>query len=142
MTPRHSTTPTTFPDFFADAPTLRVYDPLAEFLGAAAETGFGGVGPGHRFSRRNLLHYDADITGSLALRRRDNGAGVQVNCHPALVPPDAAMQTLMPKAIGGQATPAEQQRFAALWQARVRAMLIDHAHDPQLIEVSPWAAPA
>lgn len=217
MTPHHSTTPTTFPEFFTDAPTLRIYDPLAEFLGAAAdgiieyryadavrlaghscptvagaylmvvhglralygealperggveawmrggreegttgvtaaivtlltgaaaETGFGGVGPGHRFSRRNLLHYDADITGSLALRRRDNGAGMQVNCHPALVPPDAAMQTLMPKAIGGQATPAEQQQFAALWQARVRAMLIDHAHDPQLIEVSPWAAPA
>lgn len=24
-----------FPDFFADAPTIRVIDPLAEFLGAA-----------------------------------------------------------------------------------------------------------
>lgn len=65
-----------------------------------------------------------------------------MNCHPAFVPPDAAMQTLMPKAIGGQATPAERQQFAALWQARVRAMLIDHAHDPQLIEASPWAASA
>ena len=37
MTPHHSTTPTTFPEFFTDAPTLRVYDPLAEFLGAAAD---------------------------------------------------------------------------------------------------------
>ena len=44
---------TGFPDFFMQAPTLRVHDPLAEFLGAAAETGFAGVGPEHRFSRKH-----------------------------------------------------------------------------------------
>lgn len=220
----HETTETsaaTFPGFFADAPTLRVYDPLAEFLGAAAggiveyryvdavrlaghscptvasaylmtlrglralygealperggveawmrdgredgatgvtasivtlftgaaaETGFGGVGPAQRFRRRHLLHYgapeEAPIAGALALRRRDSGEGVQVQCHLAIAPPDEAMKTLMPQAIGGQATREEQQSFAALWQARVRAMLIDHADDPRLLQVSPWPATA
>ena len=38
----------TFPAFVAAAPTLRVHDPLAAFLGPAA-----------RFTRRDLLDYDA-----------------------------------------------------------------------------------
>ena len=126
-----------------DSGTTGVIAAVATLLtGAAAETGFGGIGAPGRFRRRDLLSYDAPLTGLMALTRVDNGARVELELNASIVPFAADMQTLMPKAIGGQATPAEQQQFAALWQARVRAMLIDHAHDPQLIEVSPWAAPA
>src|SRR5690606_34282203 len=39
--------------------------------GAASETGFGGIGADHRFSRRGLLQFDAPINGLMALRRLD-----------------------------------------------------------------------
>ena len=199
-----------FPDFFTQAPTLRVRDPLAQFLGAAcdgileyhyadairlaghscptvagaylltlrglhalygadlperggievhmrdardsgttgviasvatlltgaaAETGFGGIGPAARFTRRNLLDYDAPIRGLMALRRLDNDASVELELNAAVVPFPAEMQSLMPKAVSGQATPDELARFGELWQARVRVMLLEHADDPELLQI-------
>ena len=41
----------------------------------------------------------------------------------------------MPKAVSGQATPDELARFGELWQARVRAMLLEHADDPELLQI-------
>ena len=200
----------TFPAFFAQAPTLRVRDPLAQFLGAAtdgvleyhyadavrlaghscptvagaylltrrglrtlygddlpergniavqmrdardrgttgviasiatlltgaaAETGFGGIGPQGRFSRRDLLTFDTPIAGLMALTREDNGARVELELNASIVPFPAEMQALMPKAVSGQANTEERARFGALWQSRVRAMLLEHADDPQMLQI-------
>ena len=200
----------TFPDFFTQAPTLRVRDPLAQFLGAArdgileyhyadavrlaghscptvagaylltlrglralygedlperggisvamrdgrdsgttgviasvatlltgaaAETGFGGIGALGRFRRRDLLAFDAPITGLMALTRVDNGARVELELNPSVVPFPVEMQTLMPKTVSGQASDAELARFGELWQSRVRAMLLEHGDDPQLLQI-------
>lgn len=112
--------------------------------GAAPETGFGGIGPGRRFSRRDLLHFDAPIDGLLALRRRDSGRGVVLDLEAAAVPARPEMWALFPGAVAGTASPGEQARFARLWQDRVAAMLLEHADDPQLIHAHEWeeAVPA
>ena len=43
---------------------------------------------------------------------------------------------LMPKAISGQASAAELARFGALWQDRVRKMVVEHAADTAMVQVS------
>ncbi|MCC7463854.1 MAG: hypothetical protein IT480_15505 [Gammaproteobacteria bacterium] len=122
-----------------DEGTTGVTAAVATLLtGAAAETGFAGIGADHRYSRRNLLYFDAGIAGLLALRRRDTGRGVELDLDMSGIPPEAALRTLFPRAAGGQASADEQQRFAMLWQARVRCMLLEHADDPGLIRMQEW----
>lgn len=202
-----------FPDFFADAPTITLHDPLAVFLGAskngvltyvyadavklaghscptiagaylmvrrglrhlygdemperggvevylrdprdqgttgviaavatlltgaAPETGFGGVGAHHRFTRRDLLYFDAPINGLMALRRCDDGRGAVLDLDTSVVPSAREMQVLFPRVVTEQANENERTRFATLWQARVEKMLIQHADDPSLVQVSEW----
>jgi hypothetical protein len=106
--------------------------------GAAPETGFGGIGSRGRFTRRDLLHFDATFDGVMALRRIDTGHGVILDLDTSVVPFAGEMQVLLPLAIAGQADEDEQARFAALWQARVEQILIRHADDPALIRTSEW----
>lgn len=110
--------------------------------GAAPETGFGGIGPHGRFTRRDLLHFDATFDGVMALRRFDNGDGVILDLDTSVVPFAGEMQALLPRAVAGQTNENEQVRFAALWQARVEEMLIRHADDPALIRAHEWKAGA
>lgn len=124
-----------------DEGTTGVIASVATLLtGAAPETGFGGIGPDHRFSRRDLLRFDAPIQGILALRRRDTGHGVIADLDMAVVPPAPEMKPLFAKAASGSATTDEQMRFAELWQERVARMLIQHADDPDLVRVEDWDA--
>ncbi len=106
--------------------------------GAAPETGFGGIGAQHRFTRRNLLHYSAPIIGTLALRRIDNGAGVIMTVNAGIVPPHPDMQRLFPGVISDEASDDEKFLFGTLWQGRVAQMLLNHADDPALVQVTPW----
>ncbi|MCU4180842.1 hypothetical protein [Bosea sp. BH3] len=106
--------------------------------GAAAGAGFHGIGPAHRFARRDLLRFGADIEGVMALRRRDTGRGVVVDIDTGAVPHAEAMAAVMPQAVSGAADEAGLSSFAALWQDRVRRMLIEHADDPKLIHLYEW----
>lgn len=106
--------------------------------GAAAETGFPGIGPQARHARRGLLSFEAAIDGTMAIRRRDTGAGVILDLDTRLVPHDPAMQALMPRVLADEASADEAAHFAALWQERVRRILIDHADDPRLVHVYDW----
>lgn len=110
--------------------------------GAASETGFSGIGEKQRFGRRNLLQFDADIDGVLALRRRDTGRGVVLDFNAAHVPPDPEMRTLFPNAVAGRADESEQKRFAMLWQDRVARILLNHADDPELVSARAWDVPS
>lgn len=129
--------------FMRDAPdsgTTGVIATVVQLLtGAASETGFHGIGPTGRFGRYQLLNFGDPMIGTLALRRRDNGAAVQVEMNAAVVPWPDEMRALMPNVVTGRATPADERRFGELWQDRVRRMLIDHADDPQLIEIGDWS---
>lgn len=104
--------------------------------GAAPETGFGGIGMQGRFARRNLLSFGAgEINGTLTLRRKDNGKTVAVSLNAALQPFAPEMRELMPKAVGGSASPDELKQFGELWQERVKAFLTESADDPQFVIV-------
>lgn len=107
--------------------------------GAAPETGFGGIGPDPRMTRRNLLRFDAPIDGIMALRRRDTGRGVVLDLDAAVVPPDPEMRPYFSKAVSGKADESEKARFGALWQDRVARMLVDNAENPDLVLLSEWA---
>jgi len=122
-----------------DEGTTGVVAAIATLLtGAAAETGFGGIGAKRRFARRDLLRFDAPVDGLLALRRCDTGRGVVLDLDMALVPAAAAMRALFPKVAAGSADAEEEAMFAALWQERVARMLLNHADDPALVHVRPW----
>lgn len=122
-----------------DQGTTGVVAAVATLLtGAAPETGFGGIGPGHRFARRGLLQFGTPIDGLLALRRRDTGRGVMLDLDTAEAPPDPALGPLFHKAVAGQTDEDEQARFTALWQGRVARMLLEHANDPHLVRVHEW----
>jgi hypothetical protein len=110
--------------------------------GAAPETGFGGIGAGHRFARRNLLAYDAPIAGLMVLRRCDDGRAVELDLDMTAVPADPRMGPLFARSVSGQADASEQDRFAALWQDRVRQMLLEHADDDSVVRWSEWSAAA
>ena len=124
-----------------DHGTTGVVAAVATLLtGAAAETGFQGIGRAGKFARRNLLFFGAPIDGLLALRRRDSGRGVQLDLDMTRVAGDPEMASLFPKVIADIASAEEAQHFAALWQDRVRRMLIEHADDQALVRVSAWPA--
>lgn len=108
--------------------------------GADEETGFMGIGANHRFSRKGLLTFDAVIDGRIGLRRRDTGQGVIIDINTASVPHDREMEALMPLAISSKADAAQLEWFGALWQDRVRRMLIEHADDPKLVHLYEWRA--
>jgi len=109
--------------------------------GAAPETGFAGIGPAHRFGRRNLLRFDVPMRGVLALRRLDSGQAVQVALDASIAPFGDEMRALMPRAVAGAANEQELARFAQLWQARVKTMLVDEVNHPQLVQVMPFDEP-
>lgn len=108
--------------------------------GAAAETGFHGIGG--QFSRLDLLTFDQPVQGVFGLRRMDTGRAVQVSLDASVVPWTDEMRTVMPKAVGGYASDAELAHFGELWQGRVCRMLTEHATDPAMVQVSEWRVPA
>jgi hypothetical protein len=99
--------------------------------GAAQENGFKGIGG--RFDRRDLLAFNVPIAGEMRFRRIDTGMGIEARYRAERVPPAAEMRALLPRIQAGDATPEERQRFGALWQDRVKRILIDHADDPELV---------
>lgn len=121
-----------------DAGTTGVVATVAQLVtGAAPETGFHGIGG--RFGRNDLLHFDQSMQGEFGLRRKDTGAAVQVVLDASVVPWSNEMRLLLPKAVSRQASPDELQRFGELWQERVRQILVEHANDTHLVQVSTWA---
>ncbi len=116
-----------------DAGTTGVVGALLGLVtGAAGEGGFKGLGP--RFVRRNLLKYGiADLAAEVRLTRIDTATSVLLDYHPEQVPPAAAMQTLMPRVVSGQASAEERAAFADLWQERVRSILLEHTDSPALL---------
>jgi len=122
-----------------EAGTTGVIAAVATLLtGAASETGFAGIGENQRFNRRNLLQFNADIDGVLALRRRDTGRGVSLDLNTARVPADPDMRTLFPNAVAERLNDSEQERFAKLWQDRVARMLLEFVDDPELVRLRAW----
>lgn len=103
--------------------------------GATIDTGFKGIGG--RFDRRKLLYFSANIAEEIRYTRMDTGQAVDVAAHVQRVPFAPRTSDLMQKCLNGSATPDETATFRECWQARVRALLLDHGDDPEVFPVRP-----
>lgn len=103
--------------------------------GAAGEGGFKGLGG--RFSRQNLLQFEAGNVRGLRFTRLDSGTSLSVSTHPEIVPAPPELQGLMSRILSGEASDAEKTEFGRHWQMRVKRILIDHFDDPELVTLSP-----
>lgn len=108
---------------------------LGFITGAAGEGGFKGLGG--QYGRRGLLTFGVDMDAEVRLTRLDTGESVLLDAHPEAVAPSAETAGLMSRLLGGTATSEERSRFTALWQDRVRRILVDHAEDPALVTCRP-----
>jgi len=101
--------------------------------GAAGGGGFKGLAGRH--ARRDLLTYGVPMRGEMRFTRMDNGQSVEVSHHPGVVPRPIELNTHMQLALAPHADIAQREVFGKLWQSWVRAMLIDHADNPELVRV-------
>lgn len=122
-----------FRDGQADGVTGVIANVASLLTGAAQSGGFKGIGG--KFDRRNLVHFNAAITGEIRYTRLDTGISVETSYHPERVSASPGMKELMQKAMMGVANAEERSRFGLLWQDRVKRILIDHADNDELISI-------
>ncbi len=103
--------------------------------GAAAAGGFKGLGG--RYSRRNLLQFGVDGISGMAFTRRDTNVAVDCALRLETVPADPRLASLLGAILQGTADAGNIRLFGELWQDRVRRILIDHADDPDIVQLRP-----
>lgn len=104
--------------------------------GATGDTGFRGLAG--QFNRRNKLYFAQPLAhGELRFTRLDSGSSVEVAADMSRIPGVPHMAELMQSCLAGTAAVAEQDEFRALWQDRVRRLLLGHADDPAVIRIYP-----
>jgi formylmethanofuran dehydrogenase subunit E len=106
---------------------------VAMLTGATHDTGFKGIGG--RFDRRQLLYFSADVAEEIRFTRLDTGQAVDVAARLQGVPFVPGTSELMQKCLDGSATSQETSEFRENWQARVRALLLDHGDDAEIFPV-------
>ena len=102
--------------------------------GAANEGGFKGLTG--RFARNGLLRFGVPMRGEIRFTRLDSGRSVELSHRPQAVTRPAGLSELLRDASAPQASAAVRHAFAEAWQGWVRAIVIDHADDPALIEMA------
>jgi len=122
-----------FRSALADGVTGVVASVVTLLTGAAHDGGFKGIGGRH--ARRGLQQFAADLPMALRFTRIDSGAAVDAEADLSSVPPDPAMPGLAARCSAGEADEAERQRFAALWQDRVRRILLEHGNDRAVFRI-------
>ena len=106
--------------------------------GATHDTGFKGIGG--RFDRRHLLYFSSEVAEEIRFTRVDSGQAVDVGAQLQSVPFAPQTMELLQKCLNGSATSDETARFRENWQARVRALLLEHGDNPAVFVVPPVAA--
>ena len=108
-------------------PTDFGYGPISQLvnvaIGAAPETGFGGLGAG-RFRRRDLFVFRSDDLrhSEFDFERLDTGRSVHVTYEPNVVPASKDLATAIGPALSN-GDPASVARFRSLWNERVEDIL-------------------
>ena len=107
---------------------------LTLLTGAASDNGFKGLGG--RFARNGLLDFALAETGAaVTFRRIDDRASVSVDLDFASIPPGPRQRPLLMAILHGSADEEQRGAFAAIWQDRVRRLLLDHADDADVVRV-------
>ncbi|MBX3700522.1 MAG: hypothetical protein KF903_05925 [Dokdonella sp.] len=108
--------------------------------GAAAGNGFHGIGG--RFARQGLLRYaQHEVRGIARFTRVDDGHAVEVWLDVSGLAPAPQMRALMVRAMADDASAADRHAFGAVWQERVRRLLLEHADDRSVIIVERLGPP-
>jgi len=102
--------------------------------GAAGEGGFKGLAG--KYKRNDLLSFQAKIEGTIRFERMDTATAVETDFHPEQVSADPNMPMLLQGLLSETASAGDDAAFAALWQDRVRHILIEHFDDPALVTVT------
>jgi formylmethanofuran dehydrogenase subunit E len=110
---------------------------VALVTGATHDSGFKGIAG--RFDRRKLLYFAANVTEEIRFTRLDTGQAVDVAARLQRIPFAPQTSELMQKCLAGSASAEETARFRENWQARVRALLLDHGDDPEVFVLRPAA---
>lgn len=103
--------------------------------GAASDGGFKGLGGRH--GRRQLLRFGVAGIGGMSFTRLDTNVAVDCSLHLELVPADPCLGSLLVAILNGTADADATRVFGELWQERVRRILIDHADDPEIVQLRP-----
>jgi hypothetical protein len=103
--------------------------------GAAGTGGFKGLAG--RYARKDLLQFDASGVDGIRFTRLDGRGSVVVALDLSPVAGDARMGELLPLVLQGIASAEQALQFGALWQDRVRRILVDHHDDPSLTAIVP-----
>lgn len=103
--------------------------------GAAGDGGFKGLAG--RFARRGLMAFAAEQPLALRFVRRGTNRVVDAQADLSGVPGDPAMPDLLARCLAEPSNEALAQRFGAMWQDRVRRILIDHADDETVFRIRP-----
>ncbi len=120
---------------FRGAIEYKVNGPISQVVtlitGAAAESGFHGLGGG-RFNRHNLLTFDegsqppAGAICSAIFTRTDNGKSVEVSYTNNMLPVNPKMGELMPLSVSGTGSKEQIDEFGRLWHERIKMVLMDN----------------
>ena len=120
---------------FKGAVDHKVNGPISQVVtlitGAAAESGFKGLGPAGKYGRYNLMAFDKDhlpdpkAVCSMIFQRVDNGKKVEVTYSVEPVSASERIDKLMPLVISGKASEGEAKEFGDLWQERVKTILLN-----------------
>lgn len=115
-----------------DAGVVGVMASVATLVtGAAGAGGFKGLAGRH--ARRDLLAFGVPMHGKMRFTRLDNGRSAEVSHHVEAVPRPANLMVQMQAALAPDANSAEREVFAKVWQDWVRAILVEHVNNPELI---------
>lgn len=107
---------------------------ISFILGAGGAGGFKGIQG--KFSRNNLVSYNAPISAEVRLTRLDTMQSVHLSYDPSLIKADEKMMPLMGKSLKGLASEEEKRMFQALWQERVEEILLSTDMHDKLITIT------
>ena len=91
---------------------------ITQITGATQNNGFKGLNG--KFSRVDLMEFNANITSNAKFQRIDTGAFIEVAYNPNSVAPEPMMSEIMQKIMQGVASNDEIKLFGTLWQKRVK----------------------
>ncbi|OYT11083.1 MAG: hypothetical protein B6I18_05755 [Bacteroidetes bacterium 4572_112] len=106
---------------------------ISNITGATRITGFKGIAG--KFVRHSLMDFGANINSSARFTRKDTNKSVEVYYNPSSVGGSPMMQPLMQKIMSGMASKEEKVEFGNMWQARVKAIIIDNCDNEAVIKV-------
>lgn len=105
---------------------------IASFVtGATDISGFHGLGG--KFDRRNLLLFEANIEGDLALERIDTEERVSLTYNPKMIPTDPKIGEWLELIVRDKVDSELKKLFQNSWQDRVKSILIEYVDHPGLV---------